>query len=135
VTFPPPFTVARMRERIASEVRAFESRYAVDAPIAIRWSGLSAEPTHVDDTRLQDEVIAAARRLAMPEIVPGPSTGTSDLRHFIRAGIPGLLFGPGAGLNPHRPDEHYALADLVPMVALYVEVLRSWCGVAGRSEP
>jgi len=75
-------------------------------------------------------VLAAARRAGIQDIVPGPSTGTSDLRHFVRAGIPGLLFGPGNGHNPHRSDEHYAVNDLVTMIAIYLDVVQAWCGLA-----
>ena len=41
-----------------------------------------------------------------------------------------MLFGPGTGYNPHRADEQYLMSDLVRMIGLYLDVLRSWCGVA-----
>jgi acetylornithine deacetylase len=133
VTFAPPFALSDMRELIAQTIRAFESRLGPEAPpspVTLTWSGLAAEPTRGDGSELEEVVVAAARRVGIPDVMPGPSTGTSDLRHFVRAGIPGLLFGPGNGHNPHRPDEHYAVNDLVTMVAIYLEVLRSWCGAA-----
>lgn len=133
VTFAPPFALSDMRRLIAEAVRVFESRLGPDAPaspVTLVWSGLAAEPTRGDGNALEEVVVAAARRVGVREIVPGPSTGTSDLRHFVRAGIPGLLFGPGNGHNPHRPDEHYDVNDLVTMIAIYLEVLQSWCGIA-----
>ena len=130
VTFPPPFTLATMKERIVATVRAFESRHGVDTPVSMAWSGLAAEPVRSGAEDLERAVIEASRRAGGPDVVPGPSTGTSDLRHFARAGIPCVLFGPGTGFNPHRPDEHYRLDDLVRMIAIFLEVARSWCGVA-----
>jgi acetylornithine deacetylase len=133
VTFAPPFALSDMRALIDQTVRAFESRLGPEAPpspVTLDWCGLAAEPTRADGHELEEVVVAAAARVGVRNIVPGPSTGTSDLRHFVRAGIPGLLFGPGNGHNPHRPDEHYAVDDLVTMIAIYLEVLRSWCGTA-----
>jgi acetylornithine deacetylase len=133
VTFAPPFALSDVRKLIAETIRAFESRLGPEAapsPVTLAWSGLAAEPTRGEGNALEEVVVAAAQRAGIRDIVPGPSTGTSDLRHFVRAGIPGLLFGPGNGHNPHRPDEHYAVDDLVTMIAIYLEVLRRWCGTA-----
>jgi acetylornithine deacetylase len=131
VTFAPPFALSDIQTLITQTVCDFESRLGAGAPpspVTVTWSGLAAEPTRGDGRALEEVVVAAARRAGVRDVVPGPSTGTSDLRHFVRAGIPGLLFGPGNGHNPHRPDEHYAVADLVTMIAIYLEVLRVWCG-------
>ena len=133
VTFAPPFTLAEMRALIGRMICAFEAGLGASAPpspVAVVWRGLAAEPTRGGGHALEETIIAAARRAGIGDVVPGPSTGTSDLRHFVRARIPGLLFGPGNGHNPHRADEYYALDDLVAMIGLYVEVVRSWCGDA-----
>jgi acetylornithine deacetylase/succinyl-diaminopimelate desuccinylase-like protein len=60
----------------------------------------------------------------------GPSTGTSDMRHFARRGIPCLLYGPGRGFNPHRADEHFLLDDLPLMMQVYLDMVIEWCSVA-----
>jgi len=133
VTFAPPFALADMRRLIIDTIRGVETSRGPDAPpspVTIAWNGLAAEPTRSDATALEEVVLAAARRAGIQDIVPGPSTGTSDLRHFVRAGIPGLLFGPGNGHNPHRSDEHYAVNDLVTMIAIYLDVVQAWCGLA-----
>jgi hypothetical protein len=41
---------------------------------------------------------------------------SADLRHCVRRGIPGLLYGPGHGFNQPRPNEHYFVDDLQTMV-------------------
>jgi acetylornithine deacetylase/succinyl-diaminopimelate desuccinylase-like protein len=65
----------------------------------------------------------------MAPIELGPSTGTSDLRHYVAYGMRGLLYGPGRGFNPHRPDEHYLLDDFPVMVRLLHDTMEEWCGV------
>src|SRR5262249_51620773 len=134
VTFAPPLVLSDVRDLVARTVRAVESRLGPEAPaspVTIHWDGLAVEPTRALAGTLQDIVVAAARRAGVAGVVPGPSTGTSDLRHFARLGIPGVLYGPGNGHNPHRADQHHAVGDLVTMVAIYLDVIRSWCGDAG----
>jgi acetylornithine deacetylase/succinyl-diaminopimelate desuccinylase-like protein len=72
----------------------------------------------------------AAERHGIPEVRIGPSTGTSDLRHFGRRGIPCLLYGPGRGFNPHRADEHFVLEDLPRMMKVYLDMIDTWCNGA-----
>lgn len=130
VTFPPPFTLRDMRGLIEEEARVFASRAGLAGDVSIVWSGFAVEPVRSDGEDLELAIIDASRRAGLPAVEPGPSTGTSDLRHFAKAGIPCVLFGPGTGYNPHRADEQYLISDLVRMIALYLDVLRSWCGAA-----
>src|SRR5262249_56751956 len=44
VTFAPPFTLAQMRDRLRSEVAAFESHVGLDRAVSIDWSGFATEP-------------------------------------------------------------------------------------------
>jgi acetylornithine deacetylase/succinyl-diaminopimelate desuccinylase-like protein len=52
------------------------------------------------------------------------------MRHFAKRGIPCLLYGPGWGFNPHRPNEHFLLADLPFMMGVYLDMVGEWSGVA-----
>ena len=74
------------------------------------------------------EIEAVIARAAKVPIAFGPSTGTSDMRHFVQRGIPCVLFGPGRGYNPHRADERFELASLVEMTDLLTDVVLEWCG-------
>jgi acetylornithine deacetylase len=133
LTFPPPFTLATMREFIESRVREFVVAHALPTPPAVAWNGFATEPVESDTRKLEQILAATAGRLGMQPIRVGPSTGTSDLRHFAVRGIPCLLYGPGRGFNPHRPDEHYHLDDLATMIHFYLDACRSACGVASQS--
>jgi acetylornithine deacetylase/succinyl-diaminopimelate desuccinylase-like protein len=49
------------------------------------------------------------------------------MRHFVAAGIPCVLYGPGNGFAPHRADEYYELADLPRMVRVFLSLANVWC--------
>jgi len=50
------------------------------------------------------------------------------MRHFVRRNIPCVLFGPGIGYNPHRPNECFHLDSLAPMVDTVFKAVIEWCG-------
>jgi acetylornithine deacetylase/succinyl-diaminopimelate desuccinylase-like protein len=101
----------------------------VDARGAARMVDVGAKPV-TQRRAVARALLRVADRLgtAPPALVP--STGTSDLRHFAKRGIPGVLYGPGRGVNPHRAGERYELADLAPMIRFFVELAAEWCGHA-----
>lgn len=130
MTFPPPFTLARARRFLEAQGSEFSAAHALGGPLLFLWDGFAAEPVCADSAVLEDVLQGCASDLGMAPIVVGPSTGTSDLRHFVAAGIPCLLYGPGEGGNPHRVDEYYTLADLGRVVLLYANVIQRWCGTS-----
>jgi acetylornithine deacetylase/succinyl-diaminopimelate desuccinylase-like protein len=134
VTFVPPTTIADVRTFLEAEssLHANSNDYPHEPVFA--WNGFAAEPVacaHSGDA-LRRLVRDAANRNGIPDVLIGPSTGTSDLRHFISRGIPCLLYGPGRGFNPHRADEHFRLDDLPRMMKVYLDMAVGWCS-QGRS--
>jgi acetylornithine deacetylase len=127
VTFPPPFTLASIREFLHDQTVQFAAEQGLPTMPTLDWVGFATEPVGSPNSEIEAILQASAARLGLPPIDVGPSTGTSDLRHFHHAGIPCLLYGPGSGFNPHRPDEHYHLDDLPTMVLLYLDFIQSWC--------
>ena len=102
VTFAPPTTIADVRTFLEAE----SSRHAksADYPHApvFAWNGFAAEPVACAHSRRRAATRScsdAAKRNGIPDVLIGPSTGTSDLRHFISRGIPCLLYGPGPRLQ------------------------------------
>jgi len=91
------------------------------------WDGFAAEPVSCASEWLRELVRKAAQHNGIPEVRIGPSTGTSDMRHFAARNIPCLLYGPGRGFNPHRPDEHFLLDDLPRMMGVYLDMAVDWC--------
>lgn len=130
VTFPPPATIASVRAALEQESRQHaEANDYPHFPVFI-WDGFAAEPAFCTTDELRALVREAARRHGIPEVRIGPSTGTSDMRHFGKRGIPCLLYGPGRGFNPHRADEHFLLDDLPRMMKVYLDMIDAWCNEA-----
>ncbi len=130
VTFPPPFTIDSVRDFLVAEGRACaQGRNHPHLPVFV-WDGFAAEPVCCATNELRTLVRDAASRNGIPAVRIGPSTGSSDMRHFAKRGIPCLLYGPGRGFNPHRPDEHFLLDDLPFMMKVYLDMVLEWCNVA-----
>ena len=130
VTFPPPDTIQSMRRFLEAEGSKYARTHgSPDAPV-FAWEAFAAEPVSCASAELRTLVADAARRHGLPKVRFGPSTGTSDLRHFARRGIPCLLYGPGRGFNPHRVDEHFLLDDLPLMMQVYLDMVIAWCNAA-----
>ena len=127
VIFPPPYTVTEMREFIVREINAFSAARGLPERPVPRWEGLALEPIFSDVSRLEPFLRESASATGLKFEGIGPSTGTSDLRHFVDAQIPCVLYGPGPGYNPHRWDEHYLLDGLPKMILFFLELIDRWC--------
>mgnify|MGYP001443778794 CR=1 FL=1 len=122
-TFTPPHTVASfmtMARAIVDDIR--RQAGAERAPeLQIEFA---SEPVRSNAAEIEGAICRAGGR----NIPFGPSTGTSDMRHFVDRNIPCVLFGPGQGYNPHRVNEHFELKSLDEMAALLTKVAVEWCG-------
>jgi len=128
VTFPPQYNLATMRAFLQEQAGEFATAHELPSVPQLDWNGFATEPVQSDTEELEQVLQESATRLGMAPIDVGPSTGTSDMRHFSEAGIPCLLYGPGNGYNPHRPDEHYYLDDLPRIILFYLTLIHEWCG-------
>ncbi len=128
VTFPPQYTLATMRRFLEHRAKLFAATNSLSIAPQLHWNAFGTEPVESDTEQLERVLQDSAARLGMTPIEIGPSTGTSDMRHFASAGIPCLLYGPGNGYNPHRPDEHYYLEDLPRIILFYLDFIHAWCG-------
>ena len=130
VTFPPPASVSAMRAFVEEEGRRHAEVNSYPHLPQFVWDGFTAEPVGAATDEFRALVRQIAQRHGIAEFRIGPSTGTSDMRHFAKRGIPCLLYGPGRGFNPHRPDEHFLLDDLPLMMKVYLDMVVEWCNVA-----
>lgn len=130
VTFPPPASLASVREWLQHCAADHCRRHGLDKAVEFLWDGLAVEPVCSPPSDLPAALQRAAGAAGLGAVAVGPSTGASDMRHFTAAGIPCLLYGPGRGFNPHRADEHYYLDDLAPMAALFLHLIDDWCGAS-----
>ena len=121
-TFTPPTTIATY----VNMVREIANRVSQDAGADRRTQihiEFAVEPVASQSSEIEEAIARAAGRT----IPFGPSTGTSDMRHFVDRQIPCVLFGPGRGYNPHRINECFELNSLGEMIDLLTSVVRLWC--------
>jgi acetylornithine deacetylase len=128
MTFTPPAGLADIRALLEAVAEEFARNNGLPEAPTLDWSGFAAEPVASPAKEITAAINAAARRQGMAKIDFGPSTGTSDMRHFVDRGISCVLYGPGMGFNPHRADEHYHLDSLPKMVRLLLDVIEEWTG-------
>ena len=126
--FTPPHTLRSMVELIEQEAAKYATAHEWPFAPVFDWAGFAAEPVKSSAGKLEALVARHAATQGIEAIDFGPSTGTSDMRHFCSHNIPCLVYGPGGGFNPHRADEHYQLDDLPRMVKLLTGVIEEWCG-------
>jgi acetylornithine deacetylase len=81
-------------------------------PPAFEREGIQFEPAVVD----ADEPIVDALQRAMADVgldtTPRGATYGADSRHYVAAGIPTVLFGPGSIDQAHFPDETVAVTEV-----------------------
>jgi acetylornithine deacetylase len=126
MTFTPPTTLEDFRQEIDGIVTAFAERKRLERHPELDWNLFGVGPTAAHSAELEDAINASASRAGLARINFGPSTGTSDMRHFLAHGIPCVLYGPGVGQNPHRANEYYELSSFSSMIPLFFDLVRTW---------
>jgi acetylornithine deacetylase len=125
--FTPPLELAGFRSLVEDVASEFAKRHELPRVPILEWNGFATEPVASASAALERAITSAAARTNR-QILFGPSTGVSDLRHFAARGIPCVLFGPGVGYNPHRADEHVYLETLWDTVRILFHTINDWCG-------
>lgn len=125
VTFPPPHSIATIRQGLTEHAKSFCRDRNLEMANFL-WDGFAAEPVASLGSDFHEVLREVSADGTGEEITFWPSTGTSDMRHFSKRGIPCIMYGPGRGENPHRYDERYFLDDLDFMVKFYERVIMRW---------
>ena len=103
---------AEYRERL-DEVVAESDWLSAHPPTFERFS-VQFEGSEIDRTEpIVERLVDAAAGHGIAEPVFEGFTGGTDARHYIEAGIPTVVFGPGSVDLAHRPDEHVRWDDVV----------------------
>jgi acetylornithine deacetylase len=124
----PPEEMRALVEEAVAEAAETSPQLAGNPP-RVRYDGFSCEGTVVDE----DEPVVGALSEAYARVHgkrPGleATTATTDARHFVRAGIPAVCFGPRAE-NIHGIDERVALSSVVETAQVLGLFVRDWCGL------
>jgi len=128
VTFPPPHTVADMRTLLQNAADQYLTAQGYPFAPAFDWGRYALEPVSGNGDEIVDRLQSAVAKHGLAPITPSPSTGLSDMRHFVKRGIPCVLYGPGRGYNPHRADEYFHVDDIPTMIRVFLSLIDEWCG-------
>ncbi len=127
VTYLLPHTPQSMQVQIQEWVEEVAAH--TGGEFSLHWGGFSAAPVEGNTAALETCICDAAKLVDGREVMVSASTGTSDMRHFVRRNIPCVLYGPGKGHNPHRCDEYYELEDLNVMTAILIQTIENWATI------
>ena len=120
---------AALRARLEAAV----ARPGVGAEV--RYDGFSCEGSVVpEDAPVVLALADAYRQVLGAEPSLEATTATTDARHFVRAGIPAICFGPRAE-DIHGHDERVSLRSVLEVATVLAHFVLDWCGLkATRGE-
>jgi acetylornithine deacetylase len=96
----------------------------------VSYDGFACEGSVVDETEPVIGVLGDAYARLHGERPPlRATTATTDARHFVRAGIPAVCFGP-RGERIHGIDERVSLRSVTESAQVLGLFIRDWCGLA-----
>lgn len=113
---------AAFAERL-DEVAA-ERPWLAEHPPSFERFGVQFEPAEIDPgepvvTALRD----AMRANGLDDTDPRGATYGTDARHYVAAGIPTVVFGPGSIEQAHFPDETIEFSEVETATAVFADVL------------
>jgi acetylornithine deacetylase len=95
----------------------------------VRYDGFACEGAVVDRAEPVVTVLGDAyARLHSERPALQATTATTDARHFVRAGIPAVCFGP-RGERIHGVDERVSLRSVTESAQVLGLFIRDWCGL------
>jgi acetylornithine deacetylase len=96
----------------------------------VRYDGFACEGAVVREAEPVVTVLGDAyARLHGEQPARQATTATTDARHFVRAGIPAVCFGP-RGERIHGIDERVSLRSVTESAQVLGLFIRDWCGLA-----
>jgi acetylornithine deacetylase len=124
----PGEDLSELREQVEAAVAgaAIDAR----ATVRVRYDGFACEGAVVDEAEPVVTVLGDAyARLHSKRPALQATTATTDARHFVRAGIPAVCFGP-RGERIHGIDERVSLRSVTESAQVLGLFIRDWCGLA-----
>jgi acetylornithine deacetylase len=95
----------------------------------VRYDGFACEGAVVDTAEPVVTVLGDAyARVHGERPALLATTATTDARHFVRAGIPAVCFGP-RGERIHGIDERVSLRSVTESAQVLGLFIRDWCGL------
>ena len=123
-----PEEMRRLVEDAVTQAAASSPRLAENPP-RVRYDGFSCEGSVVsEEGPLVASLSDAYERLHGERPAAVATTATTDARHFVRAGVPAVCFGPRAE-RIHGIDERVSLRSVVESAQVLGLFVRDWCGL------
>ncbi len=127
----------RIDETVEEAVAAFEAAVEAaaagdpwlrDHPVRVTWPGGMFAPGALREGHaLLDDVRGAVHSVRGSTPASTGGAWGSDLRHYARAGVPMLQYGPGDVRHAHAIDEHVELADVFACARVYAVTAMRLC--------
>jgi acetylornithine deacetylase len=111
---------------------AAESDWLSAHPPTFERFSIQFEGSEIDrDEPIVRRLVAAAGEYGITEPEYEGFTGGTDARHYIDAGIPTVVFGPGSVDLAHRPDEYVRWDDVVRASEIIATTAESYLAMRG----
>jgi acetylornithine deacetylase len=118
---------AEFEERLAEVVT--DSEWLAAHPPDFERFTVQFEPAEIDaDERIVRDLQAAMDANGLTETEPTGATYGADSRHYVAAGIPTVLFGPGTIDQAHFPDETIRWAEVETATDVFVATAERFLG-------
>lgn len=110
----PGETVAGVEDALRERLRlvADADAWTREHPPVFERDGIQFEAAAVDADEPVVDALRGAMRAAGLDDEPRGATYGADSRHYVAAGIPTVLFGPGSIDQAHFPDETISLSEV-----------------------
>jgi acetylornithine deacetylase len=121
-----------LKRRVEQTVAGAAERnpFLRENPPRVRYDGFACEGCCIDVCEAVVRVLRDAYmqvRGTPPALLP--ITSTTDVRHFVRSGIPAACFGPRAE-SYHGIDERVSLSSMHACAQVLARFVAAWCQVA-----
>ena len=116
---------AEFQERL--DAVAAESDWLSEHPPSFERFSVQFEGSEINrDEPIVRRLVEAARAYGITNPEYEGFTGGTDARHYIEAGIPTVVFGPGSVDLAHRPDEYVRWDDVVGASRIIAATVESY---------
>ena len=134
IGFYPDMSVPDAKEAVERRVREVVRRLGNGLKVSIRYEGFHAPGCEFElDSPAMGALAQAHRDVHGTDIGRGPTTATTDARHFrLMLDLPVTCYGPEAR-NIHGIDESVSISSMRRVAAVFASFIANWCGVVQRS--
>lgn len=100
-----------------------------DHPARVEWMPMSWDAFNIKGSHsLPDTLQASCKDLGLDDELTAIPYGT-DIKYFLEANIPTILYGPGTITKAHYDNEYVIVKNYLNEIAALAEFIVRWCGI------